>query len=74
MKIGGENLDKSIFSSHVYGDDLLLFSDRNKIAERYMKYLDDNSNVMDCPLNFITWCYGIGILDVSKVKEYINRK
>ena len=52
--------------------DKLLFSDRNKLSVECKRWLEDHPEIENCPLNIITWCNIIGILDINKAKEYIK--
>lgn len=50
---------------------MLLFGDRNKLAEIYQKWIEEN-NVMDCALSVITWLAGNGLLKEEEAFEFVK--
>ena len=52
----------------------MLFSERNKLAEEYKVWLEENPQVEDCPLNVVTFLDSRMLLINSKEKEEISSK
>lgn len=51
---------------------MLLFSVRNKLAERYEKWLKEYPEIKDCPLNVISFLESEKLLDEKKVKQFLE--
>lgn len=50
----------------------MLFSERNKLAEEYRKWLLNNPEIKDCPFNIISFLDGKNILSKQSGKEEVN--
>lgn len=48
---------------------MLLFSDRKKLVDKYYDWLHERPEVEDSPLNMLAWCQSMKILDIDKTVE-----
>lgn len=53
---------------------VLLFSVRNKLAERYEKWLKEYPEIKNCPLNMISFLTSEKLLDEEKVKRFLENE
>lgn len=51
---------------------MILFSIRNKLAEKYENWLKEYPEIKDCPLNVITFLVSEKLLDEEKVKRFLK--
>lgn len=48
---------------------MMFFSERKKLADKYEKWISENKNILDCPLNVISWLVSEGYLCKTKAVD-----
>lgn len=73
-----ENLSNSKLQSLISENRKLLFSDKNKLIDKYYEWikqyeLEHETKIQDCPLNIISWLQSIGCLNNIKIRELLRK-
>jgi hypothetical protein len=53
-------------------NDKLYFSHRNKLEKMILKWMDENG-VLNCPLNTISFLQQNDLIDLDKVRDFLER-
>lgn len=53
---------------------MILFTERLKIAEKYKEWLEQNKQVLDCPMSVVTFLEINSLLNEKAVKKFLEEK
>lgn len=52
---------------------MILFNERKRLGEKYVKWLKENPKFADCPFNVISFLAINNLLDEENVKKYLEK-